>query len=167
MGRSAGRAAGGRWGSPGAQGPCLTLAPRALCPHLFSLRSWTRILGSGPELLAVPGEGREKTAWGRRRIVPSCARARTCVCVCVCVCVSGRGCCLGVSDGGSHACFQMLRHGVCTGLCTHKAARLAGIQASTVYGRWAACPGAAGWGGPLAALWSCVWSQGVVVSETV
>jgi len=73
--RSAGRAAGGRRGSPGAQGPHLTLAPRALCPHLFSLRSWTRILGSGPELLAVPGAVREKTARGRR-IVPSC------VCVC-------------------------------------------------------------------------------------
>nr|XP_014337054.1 PREDICTED: protein shisa-7 [Bos mutus] len=33
--------------------------------------SWTRILGSGPELLAVPGAVREKTARGRR-IVPSC-----------------------------------------------------------------------------------------------
>ena len=52
-------------------------------------------------------------------------------------------------------------------MCTHEAACLAGIQVSTVYGQWAACPGAAGWGGSLAMSWSCVWSQGVMVSETV
>ena len=35
-----------------------------LCAHICYLSSWTGILGSGPELLAVPGAGREKTAWG-------------------------------------------------------------------------------------------------------
>ena len=72
-----------------------------------------------------------------------------------------------MSEGGSYACFQTLRRGVCTSVCTHEAARLAGIQASTVYRLWAACPGAAGWGGSLASFWSCVWSQGVMVSEIV
>lgn len=125
-----------------------------LCAHICYL--------SGPGLgfwvLALscwlcPGRG------GRRRLGGGGS--------CLPACVSGRGCCLGVSEGGSHACFQTLRRGVCTSVCTHEAARLAGIQASTVYRRWAACPGAAGWGGSLAAFWSCVWSQGVMVSETV